>query len=813
MAEIFKQEHLSQVRVPMKSDPVYKDECMYSFDSPYSKDGLYVSLHNFMGFGHDYVMLDHQKSKRAVSYYLNIKKIPKEKKEEPKEETHTEKKPRILGIGIEGGFEVEPPKTEYTEIETFVILPQMERFPLPDNTLPMVINLAIEGIKLSESSMRKEDVAMWTAEKRQISKFADNLQQLDNGVKVPPRGWMCSKCDLKENLWMNLSDGAILCGRRNWDGSGGNGHALEHYQKTGHPLCVKLGTISGDGQIDIFSYAEDEMVEVPKIKQYLRHFGINAEGMQKTEKSIAELELDQNLQYEFNRLQESGKELQPVYGPGYTGMCNIGSSCYLASVMQTVFTVPHFIRHYVQQADNIFQNSNDPVNDYNLQMAKLGYGLCSGKYSSADLRSDFDGLPPKRFKALVGKGHPEFSTMKQQDAMEFFQHLLEFIDRKERAAGSNNSPTIAFKFQLEERIECQISKKVKYSSKVDNILSLPVPLESASNQNEVKAYQAAIKNLDQSEKNKIEVVRPKISLESCLQAFASEELIDDFYSSETKMKGHAIKRTRLGTFPPYLMIQIRKFTLGDDWVPKKLDVSLEIPDYLDINWIRGKGLQPGEQLLPEESAASSSSTPAAPAVPEIELNQEIVMQLAEMGFDVEGCKKAVYHTKNAGVEPAMNWVLEHMGDADFTAPFSPPKQQTQPVSNQASAPVNEEAIQMLESMGFNRKKALKALKETNNNLERAADWLFSRMDEDIDEDEAKNINQPAVAKPSEHVEDGAGQYRLKGIISHMGSNTSSGHYVCHLLRDGKWVLYNDSKVAFSDDPPKDLGYLYLYERI
>jgi len=52
---------------------------------------------------------------------------------------------------------VEPPKTEYTEIETFVILPQMERFPLPDNTLPMVINLAIEGIKLSESSMRKGD--------------------------------------------------------------------------------------------------------------------------------------------------------------------------------------------------------------------------------------------------------------------------------------------------------------------------------------------------------------------------------------------------------------------------------------------------------------------------------------------------------------------------------------------------------------------------------------------------------------------------------------------------------------------------------
>lgn len=54
-------------------------------------------------------------------------------------------------------------------------------------------------------------------------------------------------------------------------------------------------------------------------------------------------------------------------------------------------------------------------------------------------------------------------------------------------------------------------------------------------------------------------------------------------------------------------------------------------------------------------------TTALPILP-VELNEEIIMQLVLMGFDVEGCKKAVYHTQNQGVEPAMNWVLEHMGD-------------------------------------------------------------------------------------------------------------------------------------------------------
>ena len=80
-----------------------------------------------------------------------------------------------------------------------------------------------------------------------ISRHAENLVQLNNGKKIAPRGWKCEQCDLTQNLWLNLTDGSILCGRRFWDGTGGNNHALESYQKTGYPLAVKLGTITPDG--------------------------------------------------------------------------------------------------------------------------------------------------------------------------------------------------------------------------------------------------------------------------------------------------------------------------------------------------------------------------------------------------------------------------------------------------------------------------------------------------------------------------------------------------------------------------------------
>ena len=62
------------------------------------------------------------------------------------------------------------------------------------------------------------------------------------------------------------------------------------------------------------------------------------------------------------------------------------------------------------------------------------------------------------------------------------------------------------------------------------------------------------------------------------------------------------------------------------------------------------------------------------------------------------------------------------------------------------------------------------------------------------------------------LEDGQGTYELVAFISHMGSNLGCGHYVCHLKREGRWVLFNDEKVALSAEPPRGLGYLYLFRR-
>jgi len=81
----------------------------------------------------------------------------------------------------------------------------------------------------------------------------------------------------------------------------------------------------------------------------------------------------------------------------------------------------------------------------------------------------------------------------------------------------------------------------------------------------------------------------------------------------------------------------------------------------------------------------------------------------------------------------------------------------------------------------------------------AADWLFSHA-EDLDAAVAQ-VQGSASSGPTSssaagvRADDGEGKYTLVGIISHLGKSTDHGHYVCHLKKDGQWVLFNDEKVS------------------
>ncbi|NWT78541.1 UBP13 hydrolase, partial [Lanius ludovicianus] len=813
-----------------------------------SEGGLYVCMNTFLGFGREHIERHYRKTGQCV--YLHLKRHVVEKVPGASGGALPKRTNAKLFLDLETSSDLSSDDFEYEDEAKLIIFPDHYEISLPNiEELPALVTIACDALLSAKSPYRKQEPDSWE-EELQASKHAKTLVQLDNGVRIPPSGWKCSKCDLRENLWLNLTDGSVLCGKWFFDGSGGNGHAMEHYKETGYPLAVKLGTITPDGA-DVYSFDEEEPVLDPHIAKHLAHFGIDMLQMQVTENGLRDNDIKPRVS-EWEVIQEAGVKLKPMYGPGYTGMKNLGNSCYLNAVMQAIFSIPEFQRAYVGNLPRIFDYSPlDPTQDFNTQMAKLGHGLLSGQYSKPPVKSELieqvmkeehkpqhNGISPRMFKAFVSKGHPEFSSNRQQDAQEFFLHLINLVERN--PVGSEN-PSDVFRFLVEERTQCCQSRKVRYTERVDYIMQLPVAMEAATNKDELIAYELKRREAEAARRPLPELVRAKIPFSACLQAFSEPSNVEDFWSSALQAKSAGVKTSRFASFPEYLVVQIKKFTFGLDWIPKKLDVSIDMPDFLDISHLRARGLQPGEEELPD--IAPPIVIPDDPKVDEIRLSyfrksflvaldidESSVMQLAEMGFPLEACRKAVYYTGNLGAEVAFNWIIAHMEEPDFAEPLVIPA--FGEVASSGAAALGavgldnqppEEMIAIIISMGFQRNLVIRALKATNNNLERALEWIFSHPDPEEESDPAldtmdmeNNANANILAETGSEgprIKDGPGRYELFGFISHMGTSTMSGHYVCHLRKEGRWVIYNDLRVCASERPPKDLGYIYFYHRI
>lgn len=753
--------------LPTENTQIDKEQCSYSYDTPLSPGGIYISLSSFKTYGAEFLSLD-----KDSNLFLHI------------QDTWHYSPDNTTSFGVNRRVSLFNRNSEEETELAFDYNSTQDPLTTED-----IINKGIERdvaetlvAVLSHQNREKAAVSDSIGDGQiRESRYSKTLEQIENPPRIGPYGWACAECGNTENLWMHLADGFIGCGRKLYGiptsgcKDGREGAAVRHWEEdpAGRPLAVKLGTITPSGA-DVYSYAEDDMVIDSELKRHLQHFGINCDTMQATEATMADAEATLNKEFDWSA-NDDEKDGTPVCEEGFVGLKNLGNTCYINSVIQLISRVTPFARLYLQRKDTDLGQ---------LLIALLGpryhrqrnwvLQYLGDEYVEAFLKEHPSVyISPKRFRKRATENHKEFKKSQQQDADEFLRYLLEsLVDSKAL------EPII---FNVETQIQRLDNGAVRRSKEEDRVLSLQVPRPSSHSSESAK-------------RSRTEEEPSTYTVEQLLKGWKTLGETTVWDSNEGNVKCHFTRA--LSTFPAYLFVQIGRFYITDDWKAAKNVARVDMPLELDLSSIQAQELSPDIPIWMDDS---------------IDTDHPLLGVLIDYGFPRERALQAIKAeasrpNRDSGTELefAVDWCVSHANDPT-------------PMNDSSSSPdIPAAAIEMICSMGFTDLHAKVALIEKQGDVAAATDWLLTEGMSLDDGQLLAKLEQSNVEQNTDEMKDdkyeGETGYEMIGFAVHAGSGCGSGHYIAYIRDKDSWVRINDERCMRIANAPTETGYLYLYRR-
>ena len=393
-----------------------------------------------------------------------------------------------------------------------------------------------------EKVTRKNDDIL-EFKKKELKSNCSHLPQFKDCVpfRISDNHIACKECDLQSNLWICLACGWVACGR-DQVGLKGNSHMLRHYSTSKHSVVVKLTSLS-HSDYDAYCYLCDDALAIPNclelIQKLFKSNNYPLASVNKTEDTLFELELQQNLSIQFN--------LQgiPFKKPHYIGFTNIGNSCYINASIQAInpfylsnmkpVDVESLLR--IDSISNRFiQQLQYQLDPYYLQSDAPSSVTINDQQHTVNTTNDTQqlGLNIINLKKQFSLKHSLFNNMHQQDAQEFLMFLIEDLE---------------LEYNLLKQTKCQLYESIKEN-------------------NEFKSTQ---------------IVMNTISIPIVIRD--STSLMNQWQSQWTESINSFQKQTFFKTFPPVLIIQLVKTNEHGH----KLDVTVDIPNHLNLDSLKYNG--------------------------------------------------------------------------------------------------------------------------------------------------------------------------------------------------------------------------------